>query len=155
MNIDPKCQVTLIFFARKTIIIELAGGETVHKFTIKGNPATKKNSSQIISVNGRPVLIPSKKYRDYEKYAGIFLKPLRIDYPVNIKCLFYMQTKRKVDITNLLSAAMDVLVKYNVITDDNRDIAATNDGSMVLYDKENPRTEIEITKLEDYEKWSK
>lgn len=155
MNIDLKRQVALIFFAQKTIISQLAGGATMHKFTIKGNPATKKNSSQIIYVNGRPILIPSQKYRNYEKHAGIFLKPLRIDYPVNIKCLFYMQTKRKVDITNLLSAAMDVLVKYNVITDDNRDIAATNDGSMVLYDKENPRTEIEITKLENYEKWSK
>ena len=64
-----------------------------------------------------------------------------------------MQNKRKVDLTNLLSAAMDVLVKYNVIKDDNRDIAATNDGSMVLYDKEKPRTEIEITRLEEYEKW--
>lgn len=127
----------------------------MYKFTINLPPVTKKNSSQIITVKGRPMIIPSQKYRNYEKQAGIFLKPLLIDYPVNIKCLFYMQTRRKVDLTNLLSAAMDILVKYKVITDDNRDIAATNDGSMVLYDKENPRVEIEITKLKDYEKWSK
>lgn len=127
----------------------------MYKFTIMGNPATKKNSSQIITIKGRPMIIPSKKYRDYEKQAGIFLKPLLIDYPVNIKCTYYMGSRRKVDLTNLLSATMDVLVRYNVITDDNRDIAATNDGSMVLYSKENPRTEIEITKLSNYEKWSK
>ena len=66
-----------------------------------------------------------------------------------------MGSKRKVDLTNLLSATMDVLVKYKVLTDDNRDIAATNNGSVVLYDKENPRTEIEIARLENYEKWSK
>lgn len=125
----------------------------MHKFTIMGNPATKKNSGQIITVKGRPMIIPSRKYLDYEKTARLFLKPINIDYPCNIKCVFYMQNKRKVDLTNLLSAAMDVLVKYNVIKDDNRDIAATNDGSMVLYDKEKPRTEIEITRLEEYEKW--
>lgn len=125
------------------------------KITIPIVPVTKKNSSQIVMAGRRPMIIPSKKYREYEKQAGIFLKPLQIDYPVNVKCTFYMQTKRKVDLTNLLSAAMDVLVKYDVLLDDNRDIAATNDGSMVLYDKNAPRTEIEITRLEDYEKWGK
>ena len=131
------------------------GGEAMYKFSIDLQPVTKKNSSQIINVKGRSIIIPSKKYRDYEKQAGVFLKPLHIDYPVNIKCTYYMGSKRKVDLTNLLSATMDVLVKYKVLTDDNRDIAATNNGSVVLYDKENPRTEIEIARLENYEKWSK
>lgn len=128
----------------------------MYKFTIALPPATKKNSSQIIMVKGRPMIIPSKKYREYERAAAKFLEPLplEIDYPVNIKCVYYMKTRRKVDLTNLLSATMDVLVKYKVIKDDNRDIAASNNGSMVLYDSKNPRVEIEITKLENYEKWS-
>ena len=66
-----------------------------------------------------------------------------------------MQTRRKVDLTNLLSATCDILVKYSVIVDDNRDIVAAHDGSKVLYCKESPRTEIEITRLDNYEKWSK
>ena len=33
--------------------------------------------------------------------------------------------------------------------------AITLGQSVVLYDKNNPRTEIEITKISDYEKWQK
>lgn len=125
------------------------------KIVIPVAPVTKKNSSQIITVGGRPRLIPSKKYLAYEKAAKRYLKPLGIDYPVNVKCTFYMPTRRRVDLTNLLSAIDDVLVTHGVLTDDNRDIVATHNGSMVLYCKEMPRTEIEITKLDGYEKWSK
>ena len=64
-----------------------------------------------------------------------------------------MPTKRKVDLPNLLNAIDDVFVKYKVVEDDNRNIVATHDGSIVLYDKENPRTEIEITPLKDYKQW--
>ena len=117
-------------------------------------PVTKKNSSQIITTGGRPRLIPSRKYREYEKMTKIYLKPLGIDYPVNVKCVFYMPTRRRVDLTNLLSAAADILVKHGVVTDDNRDIMASHDGSIVMYCKENPRTEIKITKISNYEKWS-
>ena len=60
-----------------------------------------------------------------------------------------MGTRHKVDLTNLLSATMDILVKYRVIEDDNKDIAYSNDGSRVKYDKTNPRVEIEITDLSD------
>lgn len=119
------------------------------EFTIPLTPITKKNSQQIITVKGRPMIIPSKAYRDYEKQCGVFLKPLKIDYPVNIKCVYYMPTRRKVDITNLLSATHDVLVKYQVIEDDNSKIVYSVDGSRVFYDKENPRTEIEIWEVKD------
>lgn len=124
------------------------------KIIINYPPTTKKNSSRIVTIGGRTRIIPSKKYVEYEKACKYYLKPLGIDYPVNIKCTFYMPTRRKVDITNLLSGIDDVLVTHGVITDDNRDIVAAHDGSRVLYCKENPRTEIEITKLQDYEKWS-
>lgn len=67
-----------------------------------------------------------------------------INAPVNIKCVFYMPTKRKVDLANLISAAMDTLVHYGVIEDDNSDIVVSNDGSRVYYDKHEPRTEIFI-----------
>lgn len=41
-----------------------------------------------------------------------------------------------------------------VIEDDCRDIVASTDGSSVLYDKQNPRTEITITKKEHYDQWA-
>ena len=121
-------------------------------------PVTKKNHGTIKVRSGKPLMLPSKQYRQYESDAGWFLKDyagMNITKPVNIKCLFYMPTKRVVDLPNLLNAIDDVLVHYNVIEDDNRDIVATHDGSKVLYDKENSRTEIEITFLEGYEQWKK
>lgn len=120
-------------------------------------PITKKNSQRIVLVYGRPIIMPSKNYKDYEKNCGKYIKPLDtpIDYPVQIKCTYYMKTKRRVDLTNLLEATDDILVHYNVIKDDNRNIIASHDGSRVYYDKENPRTIIEITKEDDYDIWTK
>jgi Holliday junction resolvase RusA-like endonuclease len=59
-----------------------------------------------------------------------------------------MQTRRKVDLTNLLNAINDILVKYEILADDNSSIVFSMDGSRVFYDKENPRTEITITEVE-------
>lgn len=59
-----------------------------------------------------------------------------------------MPTKRRVDLTNLLEAIDDVLVKYGVLKDDNSEIITSHDGSRVLYDKNNPRTEVVIKFLE-------
>lgn len=70
-----------------------------------------------------------------------------IDYKVNVKCIYFMPTKRRVDLVNLQEATLDVLVAYKIIDDDNSQIVASMDGSRVYYDKENPRTEIEISCL--------
>jgi len=51
---------------------------------------------------------------------------------VNIKEVFYMPTRRRVDLTNLQEAIDDVLVKAEVIEDDCRDIIASHDGSKVF-----------------------
>ena len=123
------------------------------KLTIKLPPVTKKNSMQIVGNGKRPMLIPSAQYRRYERDAGWFLKPLAIAEPVNIRAIYFMPARRKVDITNLESALMDVLVKYGVIADDNCRIVVSTDGSRVMYDKENPRTEVTITKSKEELPW--
>ena len=119
------------------------------KFTIPTEPRTKKNSQRIIMANDRPMVIPSKQYKEFEAEALWFIKPEGIDYPVNVKAVFYMKTKRRVDLTNLLEALDDVLVKGGLLTDDNSDIIASHDGSRVRYDKENPRIEVEIERSEE------
>lgn len=121
----------------------------MYKFILPLAPKTKKNSQRIVYCGGRPRIIQSKEYLEYEKACALFLEPLGIDYEVNIKSVFYMPTRRKVDLSNLISACHDILVKYEVIADDNYKIAYSVDGSKVCYDKEHPRTEIEITKVED------
>lgn len=122
-------------------------------------PVTKKNSQQIIMVKGRPIIIPSKKYKQYEKECGEYIPEelkIKIDYPVNVECHFYMSTHRRVDITNLLQAILDILCAYDVIDDDNRNIVYSVDGSRVFYDKDNPRTEIRISrKGGDIDIWEK
>lgn len=118
------------------------------------NPRTKKNSQQILinKKTRKPFIIQSENYKEYEKDAGWFLKPLHspIDEPVNVKCLFYRDSARRVDLTNLLEAIDDILVKYGILEDDNYNIIVSHDGSRVLIDKEKPRTEIEISSITDY-----
>ena len=120
-------------------------------FTINIPPRTKKNSQQIITVKGRPMIIPSKLYKQYEKDCKPYIPKLDkpIDYPINLKCIYYMPTKRKVDLNNLLEATTDMLVHYKFLEDDNSTIVYSHDGSRVRYDKEMPRTEIYIERIEE------
>lgn len=113
-------------------------------------PVTKKNSQQIVYKNGRPIIIPSAKYKKYEKECGRFIEPpaIPVKEPVNVQCLYYMPTRRRVDLVNLQECTLDVLVKYGVLEDDNSKIVVSMDGSRVFYDKHNPRTEICITGAE-------
>ncbi len=120
------------------------------KLIIKGKPITKKNSMRIVTDprTGRVSLIPSKAFVDYQK---VFLSQVRrpkqtIDQPVNVQAVYYMPTRHRVDITNLLSATHDLLVDAGVLEDDNSKIVVGVDGSRVLYDKLNPRVEILISK---------
>ena len=124
---------------------------SILRITIELPPVTKKNSQRIVKHGERYIPIPSKAYKQYENSAGDFISRvsgLKLDKPVNVKCLFYMQTHRRVDLNNLLEAVTDLLVHYDVLADDNSNIVASHDGSRVLYDKERPRTEIEITEVE-------
>lgn len=124
------------------------------KFTVKLPPVSKKNSQQILTnpKTGRPFIMPSKKYKEYEKAALWFIpKIASIDIPVNVQCLFYMPTRRKCDLVNMQEAILDIMVKADLLTDDNYSIVQSMDGSRVLYDKENPRTEVYITEAKERE----
>ncbi len=129
------------------------------EFTLNVRPATKKNSRQIVMRGKYPVLLPSKQYQKFEKECLPYLRHVKdtvgiINYPVNIECLFYTETKRKIDLTNLLNAIDDAMVKSGLILDDNRDIIAAHDGSRVFHDKFNPRIEVKVTRLKDYNQWN-
>lgn len=120
------------------------------KIILYGRPITKKNSSRICRSGNRSFLLPSKQFISYEKdckkqITGQFRK--KINYPVNVKVLYYMPTRHKVDLTNLLNATNDILVDCNVLEDDNSKIIVSHDGSRVFFDKENPRAEITIERI--------
>ena len=121
------------------------------RITIPLEPRTKKNSQRLITTNNRYIPIPSKPYKEYEKASEMYLDPwkgLKISDPVNVQACYYMGKRRAVDLTNLNEAIHDILVKYGVLADDNCRIVVSTDGSRVMYDRENPRTEILITKVD-------
>ncbi len=129
-------------------------------FVIPLDARTKKNSPQVFSrVNkqtGRVFtkVLPSKNYLQFEKDCLPFLKGLpHITGPVNLQAVFYMKTRRNVDLVGLLQSIDDVLTTAGVLADDCRDIIASHDGSRVLYDKNNPRIEVTITGLDGYVQW--
>lgn len=122
--------------------------KTLYTFVIPLPPVTKKNSSNIFlnKATGKRFIMPSSSYRQYEKdFLLLCPKIPIINYPVNIKALYYMPSRKKVDLINLHSALHDCLVKANVLYDDNCGIIISTDGSRVFYDKDNPRTEVYIS----------
>lgn len=68
---------------------------------------------------------------------------------VNVRCMYYMKTARRVDLANLIEATTDILVKARVLEDDNSKIVAAHDGSRVEFDRKQPRVEIEIKEMEE------
>lgn len=127
------------------------------KLILYGNPATKKNNMQIFKNHktGQRYLSQSDRYKDYARDCGRQITgkyKKNIDYPINLKCVYYRKTKHRVDLNNLLSATSDILTDYGVIADDNFKIMKSVDGSRVLFDKNNPRVEIEIERFEEKRK---
>ena len=125
------------------------------KFTIPVAPRTKKNHSEIRYRAGHPYIAPSKAYKDFEEKCCWLIpgsaKSLKIDYPVNVKAVYYVERNARVDKTNLESALMDTLVAAGVLADDSAlkpAIVVSTDGSRVVYDKKNPRIEVEIERVE-------
>lgn len=121
------------------------------KIILYGDPRTKKNSARILkSHSGGRFVAPSKAYVDYETDCLRQIKRPHspISARVNVRCVYYMKTARRVDLANLIEATCDILVKAKVLADDNSQIVAAHDGSRVDYDKKNPRAEIWIEEME-------
>ncbi len=104
---------------------------------------------RIISCAGRPRLIQSKAYLQYEEDC---LKQITgdmkkcIDVPIAVTCLYWLKDKRIPDLLNLMAASHDLLQKAEVIKDDKLIISV--DGSRIMgVDKYNPRCEISIKEV--------
>lgn len=122
------------------------------KIVLYGDPRTKKNSPRIMQGRGgRRYVAPSAAFDEYQTDClwQIRAPPVPISARVNVRCVYYMATRRKVDLANLIEATCDILVKARVLEDDNSRIVAAHDGSRVDYDKKNPRAEIWIEEMEE------
>lgn len=128
-------------------------------YTVKGDPRTKKNSMMIAGAGAKcpkcgkfakQWIRQGKPMDDYAQQAAWQIRPRPvkpIDFPVAVRYLFYMKTRRVVDSLNLQAAMDDILVSTGVLADDNTRIVVHHDGTRVLYDPDNPRTEIYITRV--------
>lgn len=124
-------------------------------FTLPVIPITKKNHQEIRrnKKTNKPYITSADRYKQYEEEIA-WLTPakyrLHINYPVNVKAIYYVNRNGRVDKTNLESALMDALVKAGVLADDSAlkpEIVVSTDGSRVFYDKNNPRIEVEISSI--------
>ena len=117
------------------------------------NPRSKKNSQQIVfnKKTKRAMVIQNKNYTQFERDCKPFMPILEQpnDYPINLSVQFSVCDARKRDIANYLEAIQDILVKYNIIKDDNYNIVASIDGCSMAINREYPHCEILITKKED------
>lgn len=154
-----------------------------YKIIIPGCPRTKKNGATLsfrrydqrtkrLIPREKPVWVLKESYRDWTKIATQSLmvwksKNNHLDLPLtckmNMKCLFYMESKITVrgggeygvDLSALYEGIQDVLqgkgygstsaMYYQIIMDDNATIIGSHDGSRVLIDNANPRMEITLT----------
>lgn len=106
----------------------------IQKYIISLPPITKKNSQQILTNHrtGKPFIAPSRQYKKYEQAAMWYLTPkpkAPLSGRYRVATVFYMPTRRKVDLTNLMEAAHDTLVAAKILADDNNAIITSVDGS--------------------------
>ena len=130
-------------------------------FTMDLAPITKKNSQRMIRVinketkKARMIPCPSSQYKKYSKACAAYMPS--IDGPIkdyiNICAKYYLAERRPTDLTNLNEALHDILTDYGVIIDDDNLCVGATDGSRVFYDTEHPRTEVEITLLDENKAW--
>jgi len=121
------------------------------KITLLGRPITKKNHQQIVvSGNGRRFLIQSKAYRLYEKdclkQLMYLYKGKTIEGQLSMKALYYMPTKARPDLLNLLQATADIIEKAKVIEND-KNIYSFDGSRIAGVDKLNPRCEITLEEV--------
>ena len=133
--------------------------------TILGDPRTKKNSQRIVGSGPKcPACGKFRKqwimqsaqhdawYKDATKQIKAKGRPEEpIKRPVQLIYKVYVKTRRVVDDTNLQAAIDDLLVRNEVIDDDNIWLIKSRDGSRYLYDPYNPRVEITILESDEGE----
>jgi hypothetical protein len=136
----------------------LNNGELILKFSIPGQPATKKTSQRIF----RRRILPSKAYCAYEIYCEPFCKSAWIDsgkspmdFGVSIRMKVFLKNWIVGDCTGYQHSIADIMQKFGILANDSW-IHWDWEGEHWFggVDKENPRIEIIIKRFrhpkEDY-----
>lgn len=122
------------------------------QFIIYGEPASKANSRQLVTIRGRPAFIKSKKARDYVKAFRLQcpkLDPLILDDVSATITVYYASRRPDLDESVILDC-MQATIKKGVmlcggIYKNDRQVKEKH--VYWALDKENPRAEILIEKI--------
>lgn len=131
-------------------------------FTILGQPCSKANSRQIVTIGQRPQVIKSKEARAYEHDALRQIPPaarVRLDGPVRVTMrLFYASERPDLDESIVLDVLQDRWAKVKDRHSEQRELVQAgvyrNDRQVrekhVYWglDKENPRAEILVEPMQ-------
>lgn len=101
------------------------------KITIPGRPPAKSNSYRIVSIKGRPALVPTKEVKAYEEliratssdYVDLLggLRPL-FPAPISVELIlvWHRADRRRKDLDNIAKAIKDGLTKGQIWSDDSQ-----------------------------------
>lgn len=101
----------------------------------------------MICKNNRPLLLPSKNYKEWHEEQSWLLKMLRPKTPIEkceIKITIYAPDKRRADLSNKAESILDLLVDNGFLEDDNWFVVNKLTLTFGGVDSKDPRAEIEI-----------
>jgi len=117
-------------------------------FTITWRIPSKKNSKRI-AWRGRPTLLSSEAYIEWEKKAIDQISHVKINFPppYYIEMKIWYPDNRKADNSNKFESVADMLVEARKLTDDNWKVIPDIRLIAMWVDKVNPRAEITIKSI--------
>jgi Holliday junction resolvase RusA-like endonuclease len=123
----------------------------IFRYVFRGEVASKKNSKVLARVKGRPMLLPSRKYQEWEKMARLAIiaegRPAEPMKAARLSMVIYHGDMIKRDSNNATQGVQDVLVDMGVIQDDNWMVIGTPEVSHMV-DVQDPRLEVTVEESE-------
>lgn len=119
------------------------------RFTVPGPPVPKARPRTITDSRGRTRTYTPARTQAYEQAVALCAQaagpePELWEALLEVRMIFYMPTKRATDTDNLIKSVLDA--GNGIIYRDDKQVHRVE--AEKRYDKHNPRTEVEVTKLE-------
>ena len=120
------------------------------KIILRGRVPSKKNSKMVICRGKYPLVLPSKKYREWHKVASMQLIGCIPKKPIEkceIEMRFFFPDNRRADQDNKAQSILDLFVDNGIIIDDKWQVVSDEHFIAEGIDRENPRVIIKINKV--------
>ena len=122
-----------------------------YSYVFRGEVASKKNSRMLVHAKGRSFLLPSERYREWEKNAksviSLYGRPATPFKAARLSIRIYHGDAVRRDTNNATQGIQDVLVEMGVIEDDNWMVIGSPEVSHYI-DVADPRMEVDVLETE-------